>query len=250
VAYLVLIPVLLSLGANFYTPAEKEAALGAQLAAQTERENTSLGLTAVDQYVDALGHRLAAQMSRDPLTWTFRVIRDNRGGSTCEPISLPGGYVFVPARLILAAANEAEFAGMLAHSMAHVAQRHGLQTANLAIPVIFVGAAGFGDESAVAPVGYLKYHRQYELEADQVGTRAIAAAGYDAGALLSFVRRRQQDAGRPEFSLLPERSVRIANLEQTIRDLPAPQTNVPVGRFDLVQAECRRRIAPVPTLFR
>ncbi|MGH9696827.1 MAG: hypothetical protein ACRD5Z_21955, partial [Bryobacteraceae bacterium] len=79
--YSVLVPILLSLGANFYGP-DKEAVLGAQLAAQTGRETTPLGLTAVDQYVDALGHRLAAQMPGQSRTWTFRVIRDKRGGST------------------------------------------------------------------------------------------------------------------------------------------------------------------------
>lgn len=255
--YSVLVPILLSLSANFYAP-DKEAALGAQLAAQTERETTPLGLTDVDQYVDALGHRLAAQMPGHSRTWTFRVIRDQRGGSTCEPVSLPGGYVFVPAQLFLTARTEAEFAGMLAHSMAHIVERHGMQPAprgeitDLATtPLVFLGPVGVGDESTLVPVASLKSRRQYELEADRVAARAIAGAGYNPQALLDYVSRmQQQDFGRPEMSPLPAGSVRMANLQQTLRDLPAAGGDTPAGAFSLIQGECRQRIAPAPTLFR
>ena len=108
---------------------EKEAALGAQLALQIRRQTTPLGINRVDNYVEGLGRQLAAQMPNAPENWNFTVIRDPRGGSLHEPLSLSGGYIFVPAQLIPAAENEAEFAGMLAHSVAHVAERQWIHQA-------------------------------------------------------------------------------------------------------------------------
>ena len=244
VALSVLVPLLLSLGAGFDT-SEKEAALGAHLAAQMERETTPLGFTDVDKYVAAVGRRIAAQIPGDLLIWTFRVIRDQRGGSLCEPLSLPGGYIFVPVRLIVAAQNEDEFAGMLAHAMAHAAARHGMRMASrgeiaslATVPLIFMGGA-FGDESAVVPRAYAETRRQFELDADQIAAKTLAAAGYDPQALLRFVSRRQ-----------PQDSVRIANLERAMQDLPAPTENMPSGTFDRIRSECRQTSAPVPSLLR
>jgi predicted Zn-dependent protease len=69
----------------------KEAALGAQLAAQVRRNTSPLGLGSVDNYVAALGHELAAQMPNAPEAWKFSVIKDHERGSIYEPLSLPGG---------------------------------------------------------------------------------------------------------------------------------------------------------------
>src|SRR5206468_770429 len=77
----------------------------------------------VQAYVEGIGRNLAAHLPDTSLTFTFAVLSDNHGGPTHEPISLPGGYIFVSSSLILAAQDEAEFAGMLAHAMIHVAAR-------------------------------------------------------------------------------------------------------------------------------
>ena len=84
-------------------PGSKEAALGAQLAAQVRRDTTPLGLASIDNYIETLGHSLAAQMPNAPEDWKFSVIREHEMGSTYEPLSLPGGWIFIPAQLILAA---------------------------------------------------------------------------------------------------------------------------------------------------
>ena len=60
-------------------------------------------------------------------SYTVAIVADDGG---YEPISLPGGFIFVPASTILAARNEAEFAGMLAHAMAHIAAHHGTRAAS------------------------------------------------------------------------------------------------------------------------
>ncbi len=100
---------------------------------------------AVNVYIDRLGQRLAGQLNQ--VDWKFAVIRDDTGGSTHEPLSLPGGYIFIPASLIESANDEAELAGMLAHSMAHIANRDSMRMAAAeqaaspsSIPLIAVGA--------------------------------------------------------------------------------------------------------------
>ncbi len=235
---------------HFYST-EKEAALGEQLALQTRRRTTPLGLADVDDYVEKLGRRLAAHMPNAPENWTFSVITDQRGGSTCEPLSLPGGFIFVPARLILAADNEAELAGMLAHAMAHIAEHQAIRQATRAevaqlasVPLIFVaGTAGFaGDDQYVTmPIAFLKTHRQYELDADRVAVGAIAAAGYDPHALPNYIRRMQaKTMNRPEeLSALPPLAMRLSNLEQAIQDWPSRGSYNSVGPFQAIQDQIR-----------
>src|SRR5712664_238770 len=144
-------------GVNFYS-VEKEAAIGASLARDVRQNTTAIDSPAVRDYVQRIGGQLSAQLSSPP-SYTVSVIADDRGGPSHEPLSLPGGYIFVPAKLILTARNDAEFAGMLAHAMAHVAERHGTRQAtqgqvanNASIPLIFMGgwmSMGEGDESLV-----------------------------------------------------------------------------------------------------
>ena len=123
---------------------QKEAALGASMTNHVRMQTSPILETAVTGYVERLGKRLGGG------EWEFTVISDDRGGSTHEPRGLPGGYVVVPLPLILAVDNEAELAGMLAHSMAHVTDRHSMRVANVStIPLIWVGgwvgAAGRDD---------------------------------------------------------------------------------------------------------
>ncbi len=233
--------------------AAKEAALGAELARRVRRESTPLGLIGVEYYVTNVGLRLAAQIPETQEAWKFSVIRDHQTGSTSEPISLPGGWIFIPAELILAAHSEAEFAGMLAHSMAHVAERHGIrrqttgEVNNLAtIPLIFLGATagrGGGDENGFVPRAYLEIQRQFELDADQVAVKLLNDAGFDATSLRSYIERAQKQQTLSPFSPLPPVSMRLKNLEQAIQDQTANGPYiVSTDLFRSIQAEVRREI--------
>ena len=118
-------------GINFYS-LEKERALGEQLAKEVERQVTPVEIRAVQEYLDDLTRRLAAQLPAQ-FAYTVAVIKED---GEYEPMPLPGGFIFVPTSLILAAQNEAEFAGMLAHAMAHIAARHGTPV-TVGIPRLF-----------------------------------------------------------------------------------------------------------------
>lgn len=209
-------------GVNFHSPA-KEAAIGAQLAQQERQRTTPLASDTVRDYVERVGYKLAAELPNAGLSYTFDVVADAMGGSTHEPLSLPGGYVFVPASLILTAQNEAEFAGMLAHAMAHCAERHGTrqatrgEIANLSnIPLVFVG----GERKQIGPVGFSSLQRRFEVEADALAIKITASAGYDPEALVRYIARVQSgDIARPS-SPMPTRESRLAGMEKAIQQLP------------------------------
>jgi len=217
----------------------KQMALGQRLAQEFRRKTTPVESAAVSQYVQRVGARLAAQF---PGGWTYHIetVREDQGGATHEPAAFPGGYIFVPAALIATARNEAEFAGMLAHAMAHVVA---------GAPGMAGNAAGLG-----VPVGVLGLQRANESEADALAIKAMAAAGYDPAGLASYLRRVQP--ARPKdvsavFAVLPPRDERVAAIEAEIRQLPARTYHAGL-EFPLVQSEVRVPLAerPAPTLFR
>ena len=186
-------------GVNFYSK-EKEAALGAQLAGEVRQKITAIDSAAVQDYVARLGARLIAQIPDTGFTFTFTVAAGGMDGGIHEPLALPGGYIFVPASLFLAARNEAEFAGMLAHSIAHVAARHGTRQAtrgevvNIAsVPLVYMGGwTGYAlQQSAAAaiPLGFLRFQRALELEADRLAIGMMAGAGCDPHALVRYIGR-------------------------------------------------------------
>ena len=215
-------------GVNFYSK-EKEAALGKALAEDVLRQATKLDNPEVQAYVERIGGRLAAHLPDTSLTFTYAVLADNHGGPTREPISLPGGYIFVSSSLILGVQDEAEFAGMLAHAMIHVAARHGTrqatrgEIANLStIPLIYMGGWQIRDAAQVlVPVGFLKFQRANELEADREAVPVLAASGYDAAALLRYISRVQPETtGQARvFDAMPARDERIAAIQGAIRKL-------------------------------
>ena len=235
---------------------EKEAALGAQLADQIRRKSTPLGLPKVENYVTNVGLRLAAQMPDASENWKFAVIRDRQMGPTHEPMSLPGGWIFIPAQLILAAHGEAEFAGMLAHAMAHVSKRQMIRQARgvsslAAIPLVFFGAPvalGGDDENQWVPAGYVQIQRRFELEADQVAVKAMGAAGFDPDSLLNYVERTQPRFAESDFSQLPPLAIRVSNLRRSIQDSSAAQPAiVSTDLFQSIQDAVRHDLLEITT---
>jgi predicted Zn-dependent protease len=247
---LALIGVLLS--AQDFHSKEKESALGVSMTGQVRDHTSAIADSTVHDYIESIGTQLATRLPGENLKWDFGVIRDDVGGSTHEALSIPGGHIFVPASLILAANSEAELAGMLAHSMAHIAQKHSTRMAARAevatlstIPLVFIGnwtgmGAGDGDR-ALLPVGYLKMQRAYELDADRVAVNIIAAANYDPTALLEYIRRTQRalTTGSGMYSALPPREERIEALETAIANLPS-RSGRPAGEFKSIQDRVRR----------
>lgn len=165
-------------------------------------------LTIVDSaearnYVQRLGRQLAAELPGENLTYTFEIVADETN-LLHEPIATPRGDVFVPVRLFSAAEDGSEFAGMLAHAMAHAAAKHGAR---------------------VKERSQRSFSRGYELEADLLGAQAMARAGYDPAALVRYIKRLQMEPsdGSRILSPFPPRKSRIAHLEKFIRSLPGQE---------------------------
>jgi beta-barrel assembly-enhancing protease len=240
--------------ANFYS-VEKEAALGRRMASEVWQRTSTIEDPGVQEYVNRLGRRLGVEMPDAKFPFIFSVIADDPCPGTHEPGSLPGGYIFVPAALFIEAHSEAEFAGVLAHSMEHVAERQATRQASLGriansgtIPLIFIGGwSGGCSEGWAIPAGFRTIHRNNELEADSLAVKAMAHAGFDPSALVSYVQRVQAPSTKP-LSFQPTRDERVSAMNLIIEQLPASNYEETRSEFVEIQERIPRSIKRPPSV--
>ncbi len=181
---------------NFYS-VEKEASIGRQLAAELEQKAKLVTDPAVTEYINRIGQNIVLR-SDARIPFTIKVI----DSPDINAFALPGGFLYVNTGLILAADSEAELAGVMAHEIAHVNARHGVEQATkgtlfqyLSIPLLFVGGVpGLIMQNAaniLIPMGYLKFSRGAEEEADRLGLQYLWASGYDPHHMLTFFEKLQ-----------------------------------------------------------
>ncbi|HEV3200899.1 MAG TPA: M48 family metallopeptidase [Bryobacteraceae bacterium] len=216
-------------GVNFYS-LEREIALGRQMALEVERESRTVWDASVSEYVNRLGQNLVRN-SDAKVPFTIKVLDSDE----VNAFALPGGFMFVNTGLILKAENEAELAAVLAHEIAHVAARHGTRQATrgeivnyASIPLIFVGGwAGYAIRSAAqlaVPLGFLKFSRGMEMEADHLGLGYLYKSGYDPIAFVDFFERIETiEKKRPgsisrAFSSHPMTNDRIHHAQKAIQN--------------------------------
>jgi predicted Zn-dependent protease len=155
----------------------------------------------VTAYVESLGRKLAAVTETPGDEFTFTVL-DN---PIVNAFATPGGYVYISRGLMALAENEAELAGVLGHELGHVVARHSSQRISKAtVAGALSGLLGAGQVGQALGGLYLSsFSRDQELEADRLGVRYISRAGYEPGAMTSFLakmransRLQAQGAGR------------------------------------------------------
>jgi len=154
----------------------------------------------VAQYVATVGGGLAKTTELPDQNYTFTVL----DSPVVNAFALPGGYVYITRGLMALASDEAELAGVLGHELGHVVARHAAQRYSRGL--IVGGIAGLlgavtGSETVgnvVAGLGGLAFvqpfSREQELEADRLGVRYIARAGYDPGAMTSFLSKMRENS--------------------------------------------------------
>ena len=100
------------------------------------------------------------------------------------------------------------------------------------------------EAALVMPLGFLKFYRSYELEADREATLVMSRVGYDPAALVRHIDRTQVDPAPPQRSALPPRQERLAELERAVMELPAREYGAESGEFETVRAAVRAAVYP------
>src|SRR6266704_1018477 len=207
---------------------EKEIVIGRQLANEIERQVKLVEDPTINEYVNRVGQNLVRD-SDAKVPFTIKVVESDE----INAFALPGGFFYVNSGLILAADDESELAGVMAHEIAHVAARHGTENAskgqlvNIAsIPLIFLGGVGgFAIRKAAGsliPMQFLQISRKAEAEADYLGVQYLYKTGYDPGAAVSFFEKLQaRETARPGsvskmFSTHPPTGDRIEMTKKNI----------------------------------
>src|ERR1700730_9566987 len=234
---------------NWYS-LETEIRMGKQYAMQVEQGVKLVQDPVVTEYVNRIGQNLVRN-SDAQVPFTIKVIDSDE----VNAFALPGGFFYVNSGLILAADEEAEMAGVMAHEIAHVAARHGTrqmtraQWANIGtIPLIFIGGGiGYGIYEAAGlglPLTFMKFQRNFEAEADYLGLQYMYKTGYDPQAFISFFEKIQaKEKKKPgtlakAFASHPQTPDRIEKSQQEIATiLPAKaQYIVSTSEFDDVKS--------------
>jgi predicted Zn-dependent protease len=218
-------------GFNLFTP-EQDVEVGRRSAEEIARQVPLLNDAPTVNYIRSLGAKLAAKAPGEKFPYQFNVVATR----DINAFALPGGFVFVNAGAIMAAKDEGELAGVIAHEITHVALRHGTSQASKAyLAQKGLGILGrvFGRNSdlgqmvgAVGGTGanmlFLRFGRTAETQADLEGARIMADAGYDPRDMAAFFKTLQEQGGQrtPEFlSDHPDPGNRIQSITQELPSL-------------------------------
>ena len=217
---------------NKYSIAD-DVRLGRQAAGEAEQQFPVLRDSDVSAFVERVGQRLVASIPPEFQHPEFRYYFKVINASDINAFALPGGPMYVNRGMIQAARTEGEMAGVMAHEISHVALRHGTAQATKAqkyqtgaavagILGTILGGPAIG-QLAQLPIGayFLKYSREYETEADLLGARIMAAAGYDPRDLANVFRTLEQQGGGGGgfFSNHPSPANRYARISQEAQSL-------------------------------
>ena len=187
-------------------------------------------------YIQAMGDELVAVAGRDEFNYEFNILMD----PNLNAFALPGGKIFVNAGAIAKTRSKAELAGLLSHELAHAVLSHGFRLVS--------DGSLISDLSRFVPYGgyvsnlvVLNYSRDMEREADELGARILASAGYAADGLHGLMKTLgEQDTRKPLFAWMsthPETDERVGNLEEQIS-----QEGLERYQFEGVEEHFRMRV--------
>jgi hypothetical protein len=233
-----------------------EISTGKQYSMEIEKSAHLITDPVVVEYVNRVGQNIVKN-SDCKVPFTIKIIDSDE----INAMALPGGFFYVNSGLILAADEEAELAGVMAHETAHVCAHHAArgqtkgyyaEIASIPIMILAQGSyAGLGVYEAsqlVIPMGLLEFSREYEAEADWLGVQYMYRAGYDPQAFIQiFEKLDALEKHKPGtlakvFADHPQTPDRIAHSEEEIATiLPArPDYMVTTSEFDDIKARLAR----------
>jgi beta-barrel assembly-enhancing protease len=215
---------------------QQEIEMGQQYAAEINRQLPIVNNAAVSRYINNLGRTIAAQGGRQ-YNYNFYVVNARQ----INAFAVPGGHVYLNRGLIERTRNMSELAGVLAHEIAHVEHRHGVEqmermnTANLGLTLgyVLLGRAPTGLEEAAIGIGgnlyFARHSREAENQADASAVGLLVRSGINPTGLPSFfnvlIAEQQRSPSTVEswFATHPLTQDRIANTQSYINQVPAAQ---------------------------
>jgi beta-barrel assembly-enhancing protease len=235
---------------NWYS-VEGQINMGRQYADQIDSSSKLIKDPVVTEYINRLGQNIVRN-SDSKVPFTIKVIDSD----AINAFALPGGFFYVNTGLILAADNESEVAGVMAHEIAHVAACHiarqqtrGTLAQLATIPLIIMapGIGGLAAQEAaglVLPVTMLKFSRGFESEADYLGVQYMYKSGYDPQSFTAFFEKIEaQEKKKPgtlskAFDSHPQTPDRVERSQEEIEKLlpPQPSYKVDTSEFQDVKA--------------
>jgi predicted Zn-dependent protease len=214
---------------------QQEQQLGADYSRQINQQLPLIRDASANQYINQLGRRIASVADPRGIPYTFYIVNSDQ----VNAFAIPGGHVYVNRGLIERSDNMSELAGVLAHEIGHVVERHGIeqmqkaQNANTALSVVYgvlLGRNPSTVEQAGIQVGgsalFASYSRNAEREADHVAVGYLIRAGINPRGMVTMFQKllalQQRNPSRVEqwFATHPGAQERVANTEATIRATP------------------------------
>jgi predicted Zn-dependent protease len=213
----------------------QEIQMGQQAAQQVAKQMGLVQDQALQNYVNQVGQRLAADSERPELPWSFAVVDD----PMINAFALPGGPIFLTRGILAHFNNEAEMASVLGHEIGHVTARHSVeqiskqQLAGLGLGIAMIlspQAAQFGDlAGAGLQLMFMKFGRDHERQADSLGLRYMVQEGYDPNQMppvfdvLDQISRAEGGRAIPEWaSTHPDPGNRAAAIRRDIAEAGNP----------------------------
>ena len=238
---------------NWYST-NTEIGMGKQYSMELEKSTKFINDPVITEYVNRIAQNLVKN-SDAKIPFTVKVIDSDE----VNAFALPGGFFYVNSGLILNADTEAEMAGVMAHEISHVIAHHAMREqtrlnyAQLGtIPLIFVGGGlGYGiyEASNIAiPITFMQFSRDFEAQADFLGTQYLYRAGYDPQALVNFfekienLEKRKPGLISKAFASHPATPDRIGHTQDEIATLLPPRNEYleTTSEFDDVKARLAR----------
>jgi beta-barrel assembly-enhancing protease len=241
-------------GINFYS-IDKEIALGRQMSLEVEQSTRLFPDPVINEYVNRIGQVLV-QHSDCKVPFIIKVVDDDE----VNAFALPGGFFYVDTGVILAADDEAELAGVMAHEIAHVCARHATRNVTkseiaqyASLPLIFFGGpVGYAVRqvaSIAMPLSFLKFSRDAEREADLLGMQYQYAAGYDPTAFVDFFEKLESEEKGSNnfvaraFMTHPMTQDRVRSAEHELEMLPDRESYITdTSEFDQIRDRLYRLV--------
>jgi predicted Zn-dependent protease len=207
----------------------------------------------VERYIDRLGQRIVSAGGPQPYDYRFFVVEDNQ----LNAFAVPGGSIYFYTGLIERAKSTSEIAGVLGHEITHIKGRHMARSSGpdaisvlSLLGMVLLARSGSGAQAAgavgqaISATRQMAYNRQLELEADTLGARYMAAAGFDPNGALGFLKmlddeRALNPVDVPAYLMThPITGERVANMQQVIRSLNNVPTKIedpdPIKKIQLI----------------